>query len=753
MRSLAAKATSATLGSEEKRFPVGPGKMAARQAFAQRHAPENAAPQWDFGRIRISRSHEPIGTIQRRLRIGATDDPLEREADRAADQVMRMPDHVVVRRQGSCGGECEDCRRKGRTGGAASGAMPAVLGEVLSRPGRPLDAGTRSFFEPRFGHDFGKVRVHTDTQAAESARSVNAVAYAVGSDVVFDSGQYAPQTDAGRRLLAHELAHVLQQDCTSVRRQPPPPPTPSPLPATVPLAGPSDFEIAQVGTSTKSGIFFAKNSSTLDTAANTQITAIKTSAPSSVRLLGFSSADETGTVAQDRANRVKAALTATPHPVTVASAVGDATAQAARSEFSEARTVEIVVGSATPTTLNCAATDPVTHALINPPKQACDIMDPPTKTAFNTAQPMAFDATKRAAAAVASTPSANDAKVIDQFFGNHDVGTVSTLKTNLKNLKDHVDNLPASTQCGGQCDIGLCASGPIAYNSGVDAASTMTLCVPTFKSLGSTNDRVRNLIHESAHGTSPLGGTPTSGTADVAYRHERMIFELAPADRLRNSDSYALFALFLREKQVTGDPTAVPGGISTPAADIRTGFDPTTEEPALKLAIAKLEKRLSWASDWISQLYGQVLEVRTGATTWAASWANDLMAETAKRLPVAPPAAPPAKPSLTDQIRIAGLADRFRRMHESAQQDLTMTRMAAGVVKWGAPPVVTVGAIPPQAWLAGDSLQVGPDFFKATAADQISLLLEALAKVTRDVEPAFIPAYVSLAAWIHSKKP
>jgi hypothetical protein len=83
--------------------------------------------------------------------------------------------------------------------------------EVLGSPGQPLDPATRAFMEPRFGHDFSKVRVHSDPAAATSARSVNALAYTVGSDVAFDTGRYAPHSSEGRHLLAHELAHVVQQ--------------------------------------------------------------------------------------------------------------------------------------------------------------------------------------------------------------------------------------------------------------------------------------------------------------------------------------------------------------------------------------------------------------------------------------------------------------------------------------------------------------------------------------------------------------
>jgi hypothetical protein len=94
--------------------------------------------------------------------------------------------------------------------GSVVSAPPAVH-NVLNSPGRPLDAGIRASMEPRFGHDFSRVRVHADARAAESARAVDALAYTVGRDVVFGAGQYAPATAQGQKLLAHELAHVVQQ--------------------------------------------------------------------------------------------------------------------------------------------------------------------------------------------------------------------------------------------------------------------------------------------------------------------------------------------------------------------------------------------------------------------------------------------------------------------------------------------------------------------------------------------------------------
>jgi hypothetical protein len=117
-------------------------------------------------------------------------------------------------RAGSGAGECEECEKdlqRRAIGARAPVAAPPIVNEVLRSPGQPLDAATRSFFEPRFGHSFGRVRVHTDTRAAESTRAVNALAYTVGQDVVFGNGQYVPSTYEGRKLMAHELTHVVQQ--------------------------------------------------------------------------------------------------------------------------------------------------------------------------------------------------------------------------------------------------------------------------------------------------------------------------------------------------------------------------------------------------------------------------------------------------------------------------------------------------------------------------------------------------------------
>jgi Domain of unknown function (DUF4157) len=227
------------------------------------------------------------GAIQAKLAVGSPDDPLEHEADRVADQVMRMPapasglssappqvsrkcaaceeaDKLQKKEAGSAApvsslssaplhisrkcAACEEEKLQKKDAGSAapvswlssaplhisrkcaaceeeeklqkkdagsaapaSAEAPSRVHEVLRSAGQPLDAPTRAFFEPRFGRDLSEIRVHADGQAADSARAVNALAYTAGHHVVFGAGAYGPQSDAGRKLLAHELAHTIQQ--------------------------------------------------------------------------------------------------------------------------------------------------------------------------------------------------------------------------------------------------------------------------------------------------------------------------------------------------------------------------------------------------------------------------------------------------------------------------------------------------------------------------------------------------------------
>lgn len=176
----------------------------------------------DFSRIP---THPPAaGSIRTKLTVNTPGDMDEREADRVSEQVMRMPE-PQLQRTCACGGEYPKCQTERlaqrpahlqtkhvESGDLEQTAAPPIVQEVLRSPGQPLDAATRAFMEPRFGHDFSQVRVHADARAAESAQAVSAFAYTVGRHIVFGEGQHSPSSATGQQLLAHELAHVTQQE-------------------------------------------------------------------------------------------------------------------------------------------------------------------------------------------------------------------------------------------------------------------------------------------------------------------------------------------------------------------------------------------------------------------------------------------------------------------------------------------------------------------------------------------------------------
>jgi hypothetical protein len=212
-------------------------RAAAQPAFQPQAAVGNQALQ------RLLRA----GAIHTKLAVGSPDDPLEREADEAADRVIRAPAPQLQRKcdcggPSTAGGECETCRnkrlqsetplvRRRATTGAGGSEAPSIVHETLGSAGRPIDSATRVDMESQFGADFGAVRIHHDQRAAQSAKAIGALAYTVGPNIAFGEGCYAPHSATGRGLLAHELAHVVQQRGSGagvVRRQPETsaPPTP-----------------------------------------------------------------------------------------------------------------------------------------------------------------------------------------------------------------------------------------------------------------------------------------------------------------------------------------------------------------------------------------------------------------------------------------------------------------------------------------------------------------------------------------------
>jgi hypothetical protein len=213
--------------------------------------------KWNFATVSLRPLQTP--KVQAKLTINEPGDEYEQEADRVAEQVMRPSPPVAaiaakadktadLRRACPCGGTCNKCKEEedhGRlqqkpvaSAQTKPAAAPPIVDDVLSSPGQPLDSATRTYMEPRFGHDFSGVRVHADDRAAASAQAVHARAYTVGRHIVFSSREPSPRSPAAWPLMAHELTHVVQQQGASgrlptVMRAPdteskPAPPAPTP---------------------------------------------------------------------------------------------------------------------------------------------------------------------------------------------------------------------------------------------------------------------------------------------------------------------------------------------------------------------------------------------------------------------------------------------------------------------------------------------------------------------------------------------
>jgi Domain of unknown function (DUF4157) len=182
---------------------------------------------FDFARI----------AIQPKMKISQPTDSYEEEADRLADQVMTMSissPATSPRRNGeSANNKCSGCNMKDEeekdnmpsmsrevsrvSSGKITDGVTNKINNIRSSRGSWLDADTKELMESRFGIDFSNVRIHTDARAAESAEAINALAYTVGQNIVFGKRQYAPSTKVGKRLLAHELVHTVQQRTSGAR--------------------------------------------------------------------------------------------------------------------------------------------------------------------------------------------------------------------------------------------------------------------------------------------------------------------------------------------------------------------------------------------------------------------------------------------------------------------------------------------------------------------------------------------------------
>lgn len=535
--------------------------------------------------------------VQRKATLGPADDAYEREADAVADRVTRMSDAgtlgaapPAIRR--ACAEE-RTIRTKRASPNDATDAGIATAERTATSGGTPLAPALRAHYEPRFGRDFSNVRVHADGNAATAAHAVQARAYTFGEHIVFGAGQFAPGTPSGRHLIAHELAHVVQQGGGAparVQRKIAPEYT-----VDEPFAGKQ-----QDGVPVR--INFVRNDAKIPASEQAKIDGFKSGAdrPRPLELLGLATSDELATsptLPKQRADAVNAELgvlqKGTPpfnmaHVGTRTVIAGTAanTKDSARLRFD--RAVEILRPG---------------EVSLNPstatgPAGPCD---KPLEKLFQDAKVMAFkwiDTTRPDLAKRPVPPGV--AGSLDLYFGDHTDATVTRVDGNLGRIRDEIGSLAkaANHKCADPKDPGCV--GAIANND----EGVMTICAGYG---GMTEeDRARNLVHEAGHSTADLalrGKRKAPRTKDFSYRRERGVHHLGKINQdqaLSNSDSYSMFLMAERASMAITDDMR-PAGDPAP-----TGFAKAADTENAQHALALAERWVRLADQGIKDLHGRL---------------------------------------------------------------------------------------------------------------------------------------------------
>jgi len=644
----------------------------------------------DFGRVPVIPNN--TGPIQRKQAVSKIGGKYEQRADRLADQVMRAPE-PQVNWKGCPSPGCKEMETEEgkliQTKSAGGGEIGAPadhpqIQSVLASPGQPLDATARSSMETRFGQDFSGVRVHTDSQAAESAWAVGARAYTVGNDVVFAPGQFSPDTSSGKRLLAHELTHTIQQKGLHQKR-----------------IQKADFDVDGLPPNAASfprRIFFTRGGTTIPLSERGKLAVFAGSAVA-LTLKGTSS-EEGSDVANT--NTINARLTAVANELNsvgytgIATPVVDVTAGAGNIEYQRMRSVEIILPGGSSTTPPAVAVVPCTDAL------AGGANYPSKWTAAETEAQRLITDGKAKLDVVPRTASTNAA--LNRFFGSSADIKATEVSGKLSDISAQITQYldAANHQCVNQC------SNTIASNVGTGVGAMLTLC-PTFFT-NTLNERATTTVHEAVHGTPSIHG------ADTAYAHHRLIEFLSPADSIQNPDSYKLLLMTL-DGQI---PTVGP---SSP--DVATGLA-AAEEHTAKKALAWLEMYLTSTYLQLNTLYERLNGHRmAGTATWPAGFYRNMMTKAAPHFGLT---APPTVPvSERDQVRLAAVFHRYRTMRNTFWRPITITRGT------------------PSRWIAGpgNSVKVNAAFFGLSSMDQVKKLMVLLVHATPDISGSLEPHYLS----------
>jgi hypothetical protein len=522
----------------------------------------------------------------------------------------------------------EQLQTKADTGGAI---VPPGLESRLRDAkglGLALSDHTRQEMESAFDAGFAKVRIHTDGEAVQMSRALQAHAFTYGQDIYFNEGRYDPNSSGGTHLLAHELTHTLQQrGTTSIQRV-------------------TDPNFAITGISPAAGavgrertIFFDMGSSTIG-AEEPKITTLAANTTQSYDLEGFAS--EEGSDVGNRqltAQRIQAVSdmlrvkghTAPHNPSNSFSKGTD------RLDYQEMRKVEVRDAGAVSSEPTCRPTAAVPH-----PETI------PCHASFTTAHPEALTRTTTARDTMSSATGPERSRIeaaVAFFFGS--ASHYATILTHLNNHVIQVADQSSTVQCHNECDA--TCRGAIAYMPGTTGpGAILTLC-PSFIDDPSLESRVTTLIHEAFHATSRLA------TRDLAYAEERGFTLIDPAIALRNTDTYVAFINEILH------PGSVIGGSSA-----RDFIDPSIsglQLTNLRRVMAYLEKWVMEAGAETSSLYEMITQARR-AHSWSSvshPYYEDTMIFVADIFGLN---RPPATPTEPDQVAVAGINHRLMAMSD-----------------------------------------------------------------------------------------
>jgi hypothetical protein len=670
----------------------------------------------------ISKPASPVQSVgakpsffQPKLSINQPNDIYEQEADQMADKVMRMIDPAINRNNffkpsnNTIQRKCQHCEeeddkklhRKESSGSEVQGSneLDSYVSS-LSSSGQSLPQSSRSFFEPRFGHDFSNVRIHTDSVAAKSAQSINALAYTTGNDIVFNSGQYSPETSSGQKLIAHELTHVVQQSTNIQSKK-------------IQRAN-NGFDITGINPGGEANvIYFDQGSATIDASQQPKIKPLAAPPLKNLTLIGTSS--EEGNAAGNLAiinNRINAVDTELFKAGQ--RGVKTHTPQAAAGEgnlnYRTVRAVEVIdtpgvvpVGGVQP-----AAVPPCAVSVANPNPELT-VCEPMFGNAFPVGDTWINDAITKI--------EANDPQAVIEMNTLFPGVLHPTILDHLKkDISPQYKNLPAQHQCHNTCD-GRC-SRP-AFNDKVGAASMMTLCSPGFLTNNNNDENAETLVHENLH------GTPNVATVDTAYATTRLIGSLTGVQALQNTDSWVLLIMRL------GSKVATPVPVADKYAGMTVGVG--SEEEFAKRAVAFLEQWLLTAEFDSSLLYSAIDKNigRGGGWDPADDWSPTGVHRLAPLFKLTDPgaASPFLKtPAAIDKVKMAGIFDRYTSMRQAVYlKPLTVTKNDAVPDGW-APNL-------------GNTITVTTPFFGKSDTDAVLHLMKLISTSIGNIPAALVKAY------------